>query len=286
MAKEPRKYATAAAFRRALEDRLKRLAKAERLELQNLIRATAFDRLLARLFERADAPWVLKGGYALELRIKEARATRDIDLALREALGMKRGTPLNDAVHAALGTAAATELDDFFSFTVAPAMMDLDGAPDGGARFPIEARLDGRTFVKFHLDVGAGDVVLGPLEMTEGHDWLKFAGIPAAKYPTLSREQHFAEKIHAYTMPRRVPNTRFRDLVDMVLLIRMDLDRSKTAAAIAATFKRRNTHPVPNKLEPPPIAWAAPFVEMAEECGLSADIGAAYDAVDRYYSSL
>jgi hypothetical protein len=146
MAKEPRKYASATAFRRALEDRLKQLAQAERLELQNLIRATAFDRLLARLFARADAPWVLKGGYALELRIKEARATRDIDLAMREALGKDRGTPLNDAIFAALGTAAATELDDFFSFTVAPPMMDLDGAPYGGARFPTEAKLDGRSY--------------------------------------------------------------------------------------------------------------------------------------------
>lgn len=286
MAKEPRKYASATAFRCALEDRLKQLAKTEKLELQNLIRATAFDRLLARLFTRADAPWVLKGGYALELRIKEARATRDIDLALREALGKERGTPLNDAIFAALGTAAATELEDFFAFTVAPAMMDLDGAPDGGARFPIEARLDGRSFVKFHLDVGAGDVVLGPLETTEGHDWLKFAGIPAAKYPTISREQHFAEKVHAYTIPRGTPNTRFRDLVDMVLLIQMGLNRKKMAAAIAATFERRNTHPVPIKLEPPPDAWTGPFIELAEECGLPTDIGAAFTAVDAYYKTL
>ncbi len=283
MAKEPRKYASATAFRRALEDRLKQISKAERLDLQRLLRETAFDRLLARLFARADAPWVLKGGYALELRIKEARATRDIDLALRETLGKARGTPLNDAIFAALETAAATDLEDFFSFTVAKAMMDLDGAPYGGARFPVDAQLDGRSFVKFHVDVGAGDVVLGPLETTEGRDWLKFAGIPAAKYPTISRDQHFAEKIHAYTMPRSVPNTRVRDLVDMVLLIKMGLDRKKTTAAIAATFKRRNTHPVPKKLEPPLAAWARPFAKLAEECGLPTEIGAAYGEVERYY---
>lgn len=128
--------------------------------------------------------------------------------------------------------------------------------------------------------------MLGPLETTEGHDWLKFAGIPAAKYPTISREQHLAGKIHAYTMPRRVPNTRFRDLVDMVLMIRMGLDGKKTAAALAATFKRRNTHPVPKKLEPPPAAWAAPFVELAKECGLSTQIDAAYEEAERFYSSL
>lgn len=286
MAKGTRKYASAAAFRRALEDRLKRLAKAENLELQSLIRATAFDRLLARLFARPDAPWVLKGGYALELRIKEARATRDIDLALLEAFGKDRGARLVEAVFAALGTAAAAELDDFFSFTVAPAAMDLAGAPDGGARFPVEARLDGRPFAKFHLDVGAGDLVLRPLETTQGHDWLKFAGIPAAEYPTLSREQHIAEKFHAYTLPRSVPNTRVRDLVDMVLLIRMGLDRKKATAALAATFRRRNTHRVPRQLAPPPAAWAVPFAELAKECGLSLGVDEAFEEAERFYASV
>ena len=38
--------------------------------------------------------------------------------------------------------------------------MDLDGAPYGGARYPVESIMGGRTFVKFHLDVGIGDVVL------------------------------------------------------------------------------------------------------------------------------
>ena len=55
--------------------------------MERLRSEVAFDRLLARLFARDDAPWVLKGGYALELRMKEARATRDIDLALRHTLG-------------------------------------------------------------------------------------------------------------------------------------------------------------------------------------------------------
>jgi len=42
----------------------------------------AFDRLLCRLFAKPNAPWLLKGGYALELRLKTARTTRDMDLAV------------------------------------------------------------------------------------------------------------------------------------------------------------------------------------------------------------
>jgi hypothetical protein len=47
---EPKRYATAAAFRRALEDRLQHIAGKEGTDLQRLRRQLAFDRLLARLF--------------------------------------------------------------------------------------------------------------------------------------------------------------------------------------------------------------------------------------------
>jgi hypothetical protein len=83
---EPKRYATAAAFRRALEDKLKDIAGKEGVDLQRLRRQVAFDRLLARLFQVGPPlalPWVLKGGYAMELRIKSARTTKDIDLTMR-----------------------------------------------------------------------------------------------------------------------------------------------------------------------------------------------------------
>ena len=56
-------------------------------DIQRMRRQTAFDRLLCRLFHEGNAPWLLKGGYAMELGIKTARTTRDIDLALRELPG-------------------------------------------------------------------------------------------------------------------------------------------------------------------------------------------------------
>ena len=83
--KPPRKYASATAFRVApsgksrLEGR--QLADEETLDLQRLRRQAVFDRLLCRVFAIPDAPWLLKGGYAMELRLKTARTTRDIDLA-------------------------------------------------------------------------------------------------------------------------------------------------------------------------------------------------------------
>lgn len=57
-----RAYASATAFRVALEDRLKRMAQEEKMDLQRVRRQAAFDRLLCRLFSKPDAPWLLKGG--------------------------------------------------------------------------------------------------------------------------------------------------------------------------------------------------------------------------------
>ena len=51
----PKKYASAAAFRTALEDRLKKLAQLESIDLQRLRRQVAFDRLLCRLFANPNA---------------------------------------------------------------------------------------------------------------------------------------------------------------------------------------------------------------------------------------
>ena len=55
----------------------------EQVDLNRLRRQVAFDRLLARLFLEEPPPWVLKGGYALELRFKAARSTVDIDLTVQ-----------------------------------------------------------------------------------------------------------------------------------------------------------------------------------------------------------
>jgi hypothetical protein len=108
--------------------------------------------------------------------------------------------------------------------------------------------MDGRDFARFHVDVGVGDEVLEPLEVVTGEDWLGFGGVVPPSLPIISAEQQFAEKLHAYTLPRggRV-NTRTKDLIDMVLLIRGErLDKDKTAAAVRATFLRRATHDAPH----------------------------------------
>jgi flagellar motility protein MotE (MotC chaperone) len=203
-----RQYATAGAFRTALEARLAERARRDAVDLHRLRRQVAFDRLLARMFDSSQPVrdgWILKGGYALEMRFHMARSTKDLDLTVRSAQGRAGDTI---SLRERLQLAASIDLPDFFTFIVGEAMAELNQAPEGGARFPVDARLDGRTFIKFHVDLGVGDEVLEPVESVEGDDWLGFAGIAAAVVPVLSIEQHWAEKFHAYTRPRETPNSR------------------------------------------------------------------------------
>lgn len=139
----PRLYASAEAFRRALEARLNRIAEAELIQINRLRRQVAFDRLLSRLFRVDPAPWVLKGGYALELRFRTARTTVDIDLLVQKIVPEATA---NQIVRDMLQEAASSSLSDWFAYTIGAPVLDLDAAPYGGARFPVEARMDGRIF--------------------------------------------------------------------------------------------------------------------------------------------
>ena len=276
---ESRKYGTAGAFRQALEERLKFISRQEGTDLQRLSRQVAFDRFLARLAGATAGDWILKGGYAMELRFNTARSTRDLDFTMRA------GDTESALDH--LQFAGALDISDFFSFRVGEAMMDLDAAPYGGARYPVEARLDGRTFVKFHVDVGIGDVILEPVEALTTRDWLAFAAIPSPSVTMIAREQQFAEKIHAYTLPRSKPNSRVRDLVDLYLLIASaSLDSDRCTEALRRTFERRATHDLPRELTPPPADWERPFQAMAEECQIDTEYQHAFSEVIRFWTTV
>jgi hypothetical protein len=289
---EVKQYKTAGAFRTALETRLHTRAQVERTDLQRLRRQVAFDRFLARLFPKGPKgtyPWILKGGYAMELRIRSARTTKDIDLTLHDGTRLaKNPDERGRQVRTMLQDSAAIQLNDYFEFLVGEGRADLDGAPEGGSRYPVDARMDGRGFARFHVDVGIGDEVLGPLDVVEGRDWLGFGGIAPPSFPVISREQQFAEKVHAYTLPRgdRV-NTRTKDLIDMLLLIRHGkLDDPRLAAAIKATFAKRATHPLPRKLEPPPAGWEPVFQALAQECDLDVRLSAGFETVQGFVGEI
>lgn len=222
----------------------------------------------------------------MELRIANPRATKDIDLAVRDIKLMSRDPKEQSAaILSELRSQASLDLEDFFLFQIEDPVMDLEAAPYGGARFPVTVMVDGRLFVRFSLDVAVGDPLIEPLDILNGENWLEFAGLPSKGIPALSKEQQFAERLHAYTLPRDGrTNSRVKDLIDMILLIQTNsMDTIKIHEATKATWLRRRTHELPEKLAVPPEEWAGRFQQLAEECHLSMTLEGAYAVVCDFY---
>ena len=285
MSQLPQKYKTAADFRRALENRLKNLSTQERTPLERVRKRVAFDRILARLFDGQHSQWLLKGGYALEFRLQnKARTTKDIDFSIPE---MKGATA--EMILEILRKEVRKDKGDWFVFLIGAPILELEQAVYGGWRYPVESRLDNRVFTKFHLDVGVGDALVSAPEWRKGQEFFSFAGILPPNVALLPLDQQFAEKIHAYSLPRlERPNSRVRDLVDIVLLIDYGLSgKESVQKALQATFKRRGTHPLPQKLASPPENWEARYQKMAEECGVSKKtVQEAFELLSKYWENL
>lgn len=284
-----KKYTSARAFRTALELRLQRHAQEHGIDLQRLRQHVSFDRLLARLFSGHPLPWILKGGYAMALNFSNARGTKDIDLAIQEKkLFSEDPHERNKVLHEKLVEKAQINFKDYFEYEISTPILELNNAPEGGSRFSIKAKMDGRMFARFKLDIGIGDTWIKPLEKVKTPDWLGFAGIPLVEVSTISKEQQFAEKIHAYTLPRdNRPNSRVKDLLDMLLLMEFKkLDLRKMVHAIQETFRMRKTHTFPKELSPPPDHWNTRFSELTKECGLAVNIENAFASLEAFIKKL
>lgn len=268
------KYESPEAFRAALEQRLKNEAEASGVALLRLRKRVAFERLLARLSSTPTRDWMLKGAFALELRLGlRTRATKDIDLALPAGA--------DDATEY-LNAAAALDLGDYFQFEVrrTPA---LDTATETRAiRFTFRTDLAGRRFEQFPVDIALSDSSSIETERLLVPNSLEFAGLSLPAIPVVELEQHVAEKLHAYTGtygPDGRESTRVKDLVDIVLIAEMtELDVSKLAASLRATFDERASQPLPQSVPTPPDSWARPYAQLAREVGLASDLGTGHAA--------
>lgn len=256
------KFQSGGAFRRALEERLNTQAKATGLPLARLRKMVAFDRFLARLVSAQPDAWALKGGLALQLRLGgRSRTTKDIDLLSFAA---------TEQVLTLLRAAASLDMLDWFTFEVAEPERGsiIDQA---GQRYSIQTLLDGRTFESFHIDVGIGDAVVEPLDYLNITDLLSFAGLSPTSIPCYPVTQQIAEKLHAYTKPRKSgESSRVKDFVDLLLLAELQpISGDRLRQAIQATFSTEGTHPIPGSVPPPPGKWVTEFRRMASEVGLT-----------------
>ena len=259
-----RTYASPLAFKQALEQHLRNSTNTGpgfARKRQMLV----FDRLLARIVAALGDSVTLKGGLVLEIRLGRARTTKDVDLRLM-------GSP--DNILARLQEAGRHDLGDFMTFEMSPDAEHPDIQNGGmlydGLRFRAVCRLAGKVYGQpFGLDIAFGDPIFGEPEVVAAKNELAFAGIAAPTLRIYPLESHIAEKVHAYTLPRKHPNSRVKDLPDLALLASVrDMDGRALHQAIHQTFAHRATHPVPESFPDPPASWASVYERMASHDGL------------------
>jgi hypothetical protein len=266
------KYKSARAFRQALENHLRK--DYPRHQIPRIRKMIAFERFMARLGEH----WILKGGYALQLRTENARTTRDIDLLAQRISPDQITETLLEEVHHDLG--------DYFEFYLERASQDV-GLGDA-IRFRVTSRLAGRAFERFHIDIGVGDPVVEPVEYLTPPAYLGFADFPPLQIPCYPVSQHLAEKLHALVRPRPVETSRVKDLVDILLFACMesDLQAERLCAAVQAVFDVRGDS-LPIQLNQIPTNWRPKFNQFTRNLDLPfSDFDEAVLAAQRFINPI
>ncbi|MFD9894544.1 nucleotidyl transferase AbiEii/AbiGii toxin family protein [Amycolatopsis sp. NPDC059027] len=282
------RHRTAPALLAALDARLRTRAQGSGLDINRLRRQVAFERLLVRLAADSGATWVLKGGLALELRLADrSRSTKDLDIAFTS-----RSEHGEDIRAQLLDLLAEDVAEDHFVFAIGlPKQLSDDQAGRPGWRFPVDVKLAGKTFVNVRLDVVArADEIHGGVERLTFPSALAFAGYPqAVTVDAIDVFQHAAEKFHALTRDYGDrPNTRAKDLVDLVLLIEQGLiaPDERIVDRLDTVFSVRGSHTLPLRLPAPPAAWRSDYTRLAADLDVEArTVDEAHSLVTRFWDA-
>lgn len=246
-----RRYGDPRAFRRALTDRLKAAARTRGVPLQELQRRFVLECFLARVFAMPGERWLLKGGTGLAVRLTGARHSRDLDLCNTAA-----DRELSSCVDELINVGRAGDRDPFvFEIDRRSA---LTGVTEG-AQLTVTVRLGAQEFDRFPIDLTTGLTFVGPIQTIRKDLVVQIDDVqpppPMRLYPLVDQ---VADKIAAmYETHNGHPSGRFRDLVDLVIILTaedVDIDADILVQALSVQEQRRQMR-LPGAMIRPGPAW-------------------------------
>lgn len=266
---EQMRYTTPAAFRHAAEARLR--SESRRIDHRSfaeLRREFIYQRFLARVFQpREPSAWVLKGGIGLLARLPGARYSRDIDLLHLTADPIAAEAELREVGRRDIGEHLRFEVDRATPLSVSDAL-----------RLKMSAYLGTGIWDNFDVDVSLERHFVAALEQVAVTPVVELAGLsPLPPFQCYPLADQIADKLAAmYERHGRagVPSSRFRDLVDLVLIVgAQDLDAGDLKEAMGAR-QRHSRSPVdlPPSLHSPGSHWPEGYREQARRSSLHADL--------------
>lgn len=249
-------YKTPAAFHTAVEHRLKQAARSTGRPINELRRQFLSQRFLARVFGRADSEWVLLGGTALLTRIPGARHSMDVDFVHTVDLA----AAIKD-LEARLDSRPAP---DPYRFEIASASTPVDDHQS--VKIAVYA---GTTVVeRFSVDITRRPGAVRDVEVLRPQPVVHVDDV--AELPTfvaVSLAQQVADKLCAMYETHgaaATPSSRFRDLVDLVVISSHSQALHAAAAITAVTGEQhRRGITIPQELPLPSHAWTAGYRKQA-----------------------
>lgn len=260
-----RPYASPAAFRAAIDTRLRTHAVRTGAPVLVVRRQAALERLMVRLMRVAPGQWALKGGLALDTRFGErARSSMDMDIDHQQGAA---------AAHEDLLQAVAHDLGDHFAFVITGKREIQEGGMWLAERYRIECSVGGPLFETLQVDVTVTAPAQWEVEPAQRPGLLADVGLGPIEVLLVPLERQIAEKLHAYTRPYNGGSTRVKDLVDFVVIRLIErVDAKRLHHAIAQTFALRGTHEAPKHLPLPPADWVVAYRDEAEPVGITTDL--------------
>lgn len=229
--------------------------------------------IMAGVLERAavggDPRFIVKGGVALELRLRDrARATKDIDVVLQHA---------NADLARTLERALTGEAYQGFTFRRKREPLLLENRTVS-MEFAVTYR--GGAWTGIVVDIARAEPGESEIEWLPAIPLTDLFGVTGpAELPCLPLRLHIAQKLHGMSLPPRPGkrNERFRDLIDLLLMEELVTDYAGLREACESVFRTRRTHDWPPSLDLPPH-WIEPFARLAADLDLpvsDADAGMA-----------
>lgn len=136
-----------------------------------------------------------------------------------------------------------------------------------GLRIPTEAWLGPRVFERFGVDLVTGVVITGPTEEVEPLLPLTIPGLVRPRYRLYPLVDSIADKVMAIAETHHGrPSTRFRDLVDLVLIAHTQRIRAADlTTAFASERLRRDLPRVTELAIPDGELWRAGYQTIARD---------------------
>lgn len=254
---KPDEYQTPAATWAAIGSAARTGSASKGVSVTSMINMLLFDRLLARVFARADSPFVLKGGTRMLAFIPTARATVDIDLEtsisdvdmavshLAELVGEDIGDRLRFNLTKQVQGPASEDQPNISMVTLT---FDALGT---GQRVKVDLAVRARAqtrAVAMH-DATAQDAPAGTDAVRAHPEFRVPLGrtVPSPEYVMIAIERQIADKVAAM-MERSHGgdgrSSRAKDLVDLALIAEnLDCDAVRLRSALETQIEERELDP-------------------------------------------